>query len=133
MAFANAPIISWFMRVKSPYNLNIISLQLAEKALENAHLVRENVALLLQERSRLQSYILTKKEIQKCWKSDANFLLFRIPNAYEIYQQLAKLGVIIRYRGNEPHCENSLRLSIGTPDENNQFMAAFDQCLQQHK
>jgi len=65
MAFANAPIISWFMRVKSPYNLNIISLQLAEKALENAHLVRENVALLLQERSRLQSYILTKKEIQK--------------------------------------------------------------------
>lgn len=129
MAFANPSIISWFMRVKSPYNLNKISLQLAEKALENASEVEENVAILLAERDRLVAYLQNHSAVQKCWASDANFLLFRVPKAKEVYQDLAKLGIIIRYRGNEPHCENSLRLTVGTKVENNQFITAFEQCL----
>lgn len=129
MAFANAPIISWYMRVKSPYNLNKISLELAEKALNNTDKIAANVTILLQERARLEAYLLQKKEVLKCWKSDANFLLFSVENAFKIYQQLASLGVIIRYRGHEPHCENGLRLTIGTPVENQQFIDAFEQCL----
>lgn len=129
MAFANASVISWFMRVKSPYNLNKISLQLAEKAIDNANIVSKNVATLLEERTRLTEYLASKTEVIKVWKSDANFILFSIASAFEIYQQMAKLGIIIRYRGHEPHCENSLRLSIGTAEENNAFIRAFEECL----
>lgn len=129
MAFANSSVISWFMRVKSPYNLNKISLSLAEKALDNVSIVSENVASLIEERKRLTTYLASKKEVTKIWKSDANFILFSIDNAFDIYQQMAKHGIIIRYRGHEPHCENSLRLSIGTAEENNSFIQAFEECL----
>lgn len=63
------------------------------------------------------------------WKmffhSDANFILFKVPHAKKVYQKLANKGVIVRYRGNEPHCKNCLRVTIGMPDENVRFLKAL--------
>ena len=67
--------------------------------------------------------------IEKVYPSDANFLLFKIQNAKEIYQKLADRGVIVRYRGNEPLCEDCLRVTIGMPDENVRFLKTLKEVL----
>ncbi|HBQ58300.1 MAG TPA: histidinol-phosphate transaminase, partial [Balneolaceae bacterium] len=65
-------------------------------------------------------------QVEKVFPTDANFVMFRIAEAEKVYRKLADEGVIVRYRGNEPHCENCLRLTVGTSTENDRFFTALE-------
>ena len=54
-----------------------------------------------------------------------------MPKAKEVYKQMADSGVVIRYRGSEQHCEDCVRITIGTPDENDTFLATLQQTAKQ--
>ena len=69
------------------------------------------------------------KQVQKVYKADANFILFKIKNATEVYNRLAEEGVIIRNRSNQLNLENCLRVSIGTPKENKIFIKKLKEIL----
>lgn len=127
MAFGSAEIISWLMRVKAPYNLSKPALRIAEEATTQELKVQESIDSILKERNRLEDFLKQHPKVEKLWPSDANFILFRIKKAETVYKILADRGIIIRYRGNEPLCENCLRLSVGNEEENNAFIAAFNQ------
>ncbi len=123
MAFANEFITSILNKIKYPYNLGLATLHLAEEALDRSDEVREKVALLLAERARLEQELPKLPCIQEVFPSDANFLLVRTSNADGIYQYLCANGIVVRNRSREAHCEQCLRITVGTVAENDRLLA----------
>lgn len=129
IAMANAEIIHYMMKVKAPYNVNKLSSMAAVEAFSNLDAISRNIHAILNERDNVTDRLQEYEEVEKVYPSDANFVLFKVKEARKIYEELAKEGVVIRYRGNEPLCENGLRLTVGTPDENKKFFKAFEKVL----
>lgn len=125
VAIANPEIISYMMRVKAPYNINKLTADTAMKAFDNLELLKFNIKKIREERQYVAEQLEHSDAVATVYPSNANFLLFKIKHAKEVYQNVAKMGVIVRYRGNEPHCEDCLRVTIGMPDENVKFLRAL--------
>ncbi|SMO70312.1 histidinol-phosphate transaminase [Gracilimonas mengyeensis] len=125
VALANPEIISYMMKVKAPYNVNKLTSQKALQAFSSLDDVTRNIEAIMEERERVIAELVTFPQVEKVFPTDANFVMFRIDDAQEVYKKLADEGVIVRYRGNEPHCENCLRLTVGTSVENDRFFEAL--------
>lgn len=129
IAIANPQIIDYMLKVKAPYNINKLTSEVALQAFDDLDTVTKNIQSIISEKERVIAALEGLDQIENIYPSTANFLLFRVDNALQVYKQLAELGIIIRYRGNEPHCENCLRMTIGTAEENDQFLKALTQIL----
>ena len=126
MAFASKPIIDLLNKVKYPYNINTATQLLALDALNNIDWVNEHIAITVIERERLKNELLNLSFTQDVYPSDANFLLAKMKNARTIYEQLCDKGIIVRDRSKVVLCEDSLRITIGTEDENNKLLEALN-------
>ncbi|MEQ9310734.1 MAG: histidinol-phosphate transaminase [Balneolaceae bacterium] len=129
VAIASPEIIEFMMKVKAPYNINKLTSQAALKGFNSLAVVKEKVEQIKIEREKVIKRLKSIPEIETTFPTDANFLIFKINNALDIYKKLADKGVVIRYRGNEPHCENCLRLTIGTQEENERFFEVLQTVL----
>jgi len=118
IAFASEKIIDLFNKVKPPYNINLASQQLGVKALSGIDQVNGKIKITVAERSFLQEQLAQFSFIQKVYPSDANFILIKTDNADELYQYLSAKKIIVRNRSKEPLCENCIRVTVGTPGEN---------------
>lgn len=125
LGFASQKIISLFNKVKPPYNINLASQKLGLDALKEVDLVNENIRTTVDERVKLAGSLQQFDFIQKVYPSDANFLLVKTNNANKIYDYLAGEKIIIRNRSKEPLCENCIRVTVGTPEENKKLIAAL--------
>ena len=133
IALASKEIIAYFDKIKAPYNVNSLTAKVALSALQQPEIMQAKVQETLQERDYVTKRLeLLKQQLVNApialgsiFPSQANFVLFQIDQALRIQQALAEQKVILRYRGNELHCENSLRLSIGSRSENNAFFEAL--------
>lgn len=123
LAFASEALISWMLRVKAPYNINILTTEVALRALEHTETLRANVDLLNQEREKVARALADIPAVKTVHPSDSNFILTVVDNAYSVYKTMADAGVVIRYRGDQLHCESTVRITIGTPDENERMLA----------
>jgi histidinol-phosphate aminotransferase len=122
MAFASSEIITLMNKVKYPYNVNVVTQQLALDSLNTIQTKNSWVTEIIAERERVKKEIVKIKGVQKVYQSDANFILVKIVNANEVYSALLKNRIIVRNRSNIILCANCLRITIGTPDENNQLL-----------
>lgn len=129
VAIASPKIIDFMLKVKAPYNINKLTSQTALKVFGHLNEIKANVDLIKNEREKIIEQLNSIPEVKKVYPTDANFLIFKIENSMEIYTKLAAEGVVIRYRGNEPHCENCLRLTIGTSYENRRFIESLKKVL----
>jgi histidinol-phosphate aminotransferase len=118
MAFASQPIIDLMNKVKYPYNINTATQLLALEALDNIEWVNEHIATTVTERERLKNELLNLAATELVYPSDANFLLVKVKEARRIYGQLRDKGIIVRDRSKVVLCDDSLRITIGTPEEN---------------
>lgn len=125
MTFANEDIISYMMKVKAPYNVNTLTAKHAVEAFRKLDTIQFNIDAIKKERKRLRNKLNELKAVERIYPSDANFLLVKIDNAKELYEQLANKNIIVRYRGNEPLCESCLRITVGTPDENDRLISVL--------
>jgi histidinol-phosphate aminotransferase len=123
MAFASEEIIQLFNNVKAPYNVNKLTVEVAKSALSNLSLFYQNRDYLLAERDYLLASLQKLSIVKKVHVADANFILFVIPKALQVYKQMADRGVVCRYRGTEMHCEDCLRVTVGTREENDKFLS----------
>lgn len=123
MAIAQEPIIQLMNNVKAPYNINKLTIDIASKTFDDLSIFRSNVQILLKEREFLQEELRKFSAVEKIFPSQANYLLFRIAKAKEIYLAVADRGVVCRYRGTEPHCDSCLRVTVGTHEENLKFIS----------
>ena len=127
MAFSSTHVIDILNKVKPPYNINQATQDLALVALENIQQVNDWIRLTVNERSRLGNALGRLEKVKKVFPSDANFILVEIENAHQIYHQLVDRGIIVRDRSKVILCDDCLRITIGTVEENNQLLTALEQ------
>ena len=125
MAFAGRPTIDILNKVKPPYNINQATQDLALAALQNINQVNEWIKLTVEERDKLSTDLLTIPVVKKVYPSDANFILAEVTDATGIYEFLVNQGIIVRDRSKVTLCEGCLRISIGTPAENQTLLTAL--------
>ncbi|MDB4918994.1 histidinol-phosphate transaminase [Mucilaginibacter sp.] len=119
MAFASEEIIEVMNKVKPPYNVNEASQQLALQALNNIDQVNNWIKETLVQRDKLVLGLKDFDFVIDIYPSDANFILVKTTNANGIYDYLVQQGIIVRNRSKVELCEGCLRITVGTPDENN--------------
>jgi histidinol-phosphate aminotransferase len=118
MAFASPGIIAILNKIKYPYNINILTQERVMKSLDNVDQKNEWVKTIISERTKLAEELKQFSFVQKIFPSDANFLLVKMGNARKIFDYLMNAGVIVRDRSKVALCEGSLRITVGSPDEN---------------
>jgi len=125
LGYASLDIVDLFNKVKPPYNVNKASQALALEALQNTAVVNDWIKETVIERENLAKELAKFKFVEKIYESDANFFLMKVNDADKLYNHLSGNGVIVRNRSKEVMCENSLRITIGTPEENQQLINLF--------
>lgn len=125
VAYTNQAILSYLNKVKAPYNVSQVNQMVALEALENVALFEKQKHIILQERSRLRQALEALDIIKKIYPSAANFLLLEVTDSDTIYKKLIQQKIIVRNRNKQ--VKNCIRISIGTPEENNQLINALKQ------
>jgi histidinol-phosphate aminotransferase len=127
---AHPEIVREIYKSKLPYNVNIFTLAAAEIILEKHDVLNRGIAALVRERDRVFAE-LQKRTAIRAFPSKANFILLKTAKApRELFDALYRQGVLIRDVSAYPLLEHCLRVSIGTPDENDRFLAALDRALE---
>jgi len=112
-------------KVRLPYNVNVLTQLAAEKVLQHDALLEEQAAVLRAGRERMQAELKSVAGVT-AYPSAANFILFRIARAAAVFDRLKQRGVLIKnLDGSHPALADCLRVTVGTPDENAQFIAAL--------
>ena len=127
MGFSNKKIINYLNKIKPPYNINVLTEKKALEELNKIDEIKKNIDLVLNQRKLLLSCLEKLDFIEKIYKSDSNFLLVKVDNADLRYNQLLKNGIIVRDRSNQPLCQNCLRITIGTENENKSLIKILNQ------
>ena len=124
IAIASTEIIALLKRIKPPYNINILSQQNAKEALRDTKTVNAQIAASISERKRLAQELNAFSWVVEIYPSDANFLLIKVDDAAKRYAELLALHIVTRDRSSQENCENCIRISVGTPQENDKLIAA---------
>ena len=120
--FGNEEVISVLNKIKPPYNINQYTQDFAQKCLIDKTYNESLINLLSKEREFLSKSLIQVNFVEKVFPSDSNFILIKVDNANKRYQQLVEKGIIIRNRTNDDLCENCLRITVGTEEENGKLV-----------
>lgn len=125
MAFASPEIIAIFNKIKYPYNVNRLTQEEAIKVLHKPEQIKEWVNVLLEERTRVMEEFVKLPCCVRVFPTDANFFLAKVYEATQIYDYLVSEGIIVRNRTNVALCNDCLRITIGTKEENDALLDAL--------
>ncbi|MFA6057715.1 MAG: histidinol-phosphate transaminase [Taibaiella sp.] len=125
IAYASVDIMNYLSKAKPPYNVSTLNQDAALQALNNIKTFETNKTMLLQQRILLKKQLAQLPIVKKIYPSDANFLLVETLDALKIYNALLKQNIIVRNRSHVVH--NCIRISIGSPEENEQLINAMKQ------
>ena len=118
ICFASEEIIDILNKIKPPYNINSLTQECAISALEDWDTTQGQITQLIAERKGLFAQLEKISFVEKVYPSDANFLLVQVDDANKRYAQLIENYIVVRNRSKQLGCENCLRFSVGTPQEN---------------
>lgn len=124
MLFSSVPVIEVLTKIKPPYNVNQASQELALEALENTAQVNAWTRSLVEQRDKLATRLKDIPGVIHIYPSDANFLLVRVEEPRRLYEYLVTEGIIVRDRSRVALCEGCLRVTVGTPGENEILLKA---------
>ena len=122
ICYASKEIISILNKIKPPYNVNQLTQDVALQSILNQEKVKNDITAIISERNQLIRDLENVEIVEKVYSSDANFLLVQVDDANLRYKQLVKLGIIVRNRTTQISCDDCLRFSVGTPDENKKLI-----------
>ena len=125
MAFASPEIIAIFNKIKYPYNVNRLTQEEAIKVLHKPEQIKEWVNTLLEERTRVMEEFVKLPCCVRVFPTDANFFLAKVYEATQIYDYLVSEGIIVRNRTNVALCNDCLRITIGTKEEDDALLDAL--------
>ncbi|MEG1660603.1 MAG: histidinol-phosphate transaminase [Bacteroides sp.] len=127
MALASVEIIGLLSKIKYPYNVNELTQHQALQALNDYEQIQRWVKTLKEERSHLAAAFCQLPCVVHVFPSDANFFLARMTDAVSIYRYLVKRGIIVRSRHTVSLCQNCLRVTVGTRQENETLIKALNE------
>lgn len=97
-AMGQEPLIQLMNNVKAPYNVNKLTIEVAHHAIDDLTMFNSNKASILNERKRVLEVLATLPVVKHIHHTDANFILFVVPRAKDIYKIMADRGIVCRYR-----------------------------------
>jgi len=116
-------------KLRLPYNVNVLTQQVAELVLAHADILEQQAAAIRKERSQLMQ-ALEKIAGVEVFPSAANFILLRVANADTVFEGLKQRRILIKNLSRaHPQLQNCLRVTVGTPDENRQFLESLKASL----
>lgn len=122
MAYGNETIITVLNKIKYPYNVNGVSQKIIIDALDSESKKNEVVQKIILERNKLAEVLLTLDSVEYVFPSDSNFILAKVRDAKEVYDYLLENKIIVRNRSNIINCEECLRFTVGTEEENTKLI-----------
>ncbi|QZT38919.1 histidinol-phosphate transaminase [Halosquirtibacter xylanolyticus] len=123
MAMAAENIIALFNKVKYPYNVNVLTQQKAlDTLIHQADTVNLQIAEIVKERDKMSERLRSIPHVERVYPTEANFILVKIKEASRCYLQLLDEGTVVRNRSKVILCDDCLRVTIGTPEENKKFI-----------
>jgi histidinol-phosphate aminotransferase len=125
MCFASKEIIDVLNKIKYPYNVNIVTQQVALAALKKPEHKEKAVKEIIKERKLLAKELSKLNVTEHVYPSDSNFLLARVTDAPGIYRYLMNKKIIVRDRSKVTLCNNCIRITVGTPSENKRLIKAL--------
>lgn len=125
MAFAAPEIIGILNKIKYPYNVNMLTQERALDILKNEKEMQNQVQHILAERIRLQTALSELRCVHKIYPTDTNFILVKVGNVNATYKYLVRRGIIVRNRDQVTMCDGCLRITVGTPQENDALLDAL--------
>ncbi len=117
---AQPEVVREFIKVRQPYSVDSVSQAIGRAVYADRALLEEGVKAIISERERLLSRLRTLPGVE-VFDSDSNYILFRIDDAAGVWRELYDNAILIRDFSSTPYLENCLRVSVGTPEENDVF------------
>jgi histidinol-phosphate aminotransferase len=127
MGFAQKSVIDVLNKIKPPYNISEASQVEALKVFDRLDEINNQTTKIKSERSRLRMEFTRYKQVKDIFPSAANFILIRVDDANKLYNYLTSEGIIVRNRHGQKHCDNCIRVTVGTPDENDLLIYKLDE------
>ena len=125
ICYASAAIISVLNKIKPPYNVNELTQLRALERLSDPVNIKSEISSIIAQREELLKVLVDIKFVEKIYPTEANFILIKVDDANKRYAELIAKGIVIRNRTTQPLCENTLRLTIGTEEENKKLIEAL--------
>lgn len=125
MAIASEEIIHYLNKVKLPNTLNSFSQNLSTAGVNDLKRISEQVMQILLERSRVLAYLANNEMVSKIYRTDANFVLFKVNDSAKLVQFFEENNILVHDASDAYNCSNCLRMTIGTYEENERFMMVF--------
>lgn len=122
ICYASEEIITVLNTIKPPYNVNELSQKKAIELLTFSDLAKNQINSILEERTELALELENVSFVSKIYPSDANFILAKVDDATKRYNQLVEKGVVVRNRTTQFGCEECLRFTVGTKEENQELI-----------
>jgi histidinol-phosphate aminotransferase len=122
VAYASEVIIAVLNRIKPPYNVNELTQRKAFKMLQNVDEIEGQIKEILVERKCLVQELAHINFIKEIYPTDANFVLVKVDDADRRYREILDSGIVVRNRSTQALCANTLRFTIGTPEENESLL-----------
>lgn len=124
ICMANPELIRILEKIKPPYNMSTAAERTILHAINRRYTtIRSQTTILVRERSRLNKALQKLSFVRKVYSSEANFLLIRVTDAVTIYRALLDKGIVVRLRSGALHCDNCLRITVGTPRQNDRLIS----------
>ena len=120
--YASQEIVDVLNKIKPPYNINQLTQLKAIEILSDYDKVIAVTNTIIEQKEVLETALTEISFVEKIYPSDANFILIKVDNANERYNQLVEKGIVIRNRNNDDLCQNCLRITIGTEEENQKLI-----------
>lgn len=128
ICYGSVALISVLNKIKPPYNVNELTQLRALERLADSEKIKLEIASIISQREELLKVLVDVDFVEKIYPTEANFILIKVDDANKRYNQLIAKGIVIRNRTTQPLCENTLRLTIGTEEENKKLMEALQSC-----
>ncbi len=125
ICYGSAAVISVLNKIKPPYNVNELTQLRALERLSYPEKIKSEIASIIAQREGLLKVLIDVKFVKKIYPTEANFILIKVDDANKRYDELIAKGIVIRNRTTQPLCENTLRLTIGTEEENKKLIEAL--------
>ena len=122
ICYGSSEVISVLNKIKPPYNVNELSQKRALDRLNNKEKIENEINSIIDQREELLKVLLKVKFVEKIYPTEANFILIKVDDATKRYNDLISRGIVIRNRTTQPLCDNCLRLTVGTEEENRKLI-----------
>jgi histidinol-phosphate aminotransferase len=126
ICYGSPEVIAVLNKIKPPYNVNELTQQRALERLKNQTKIDNEITSIIAQRDALLQVLNEVSFVEKIYPTEANFILIKVDDANKRYDELIAKGIVIRNRTTQPLCENCLRFTIGTEEENKKLMEALE-------